>query len=146
MPRIVQVFNSHKQPLPTHQIAQAIGSCRSDAKEALKMMQYITSFGRVLVVNDKWRREMSADMIPRDKPKFRFRYIKEMIQVIENLPEDFISIEEVVSLNNGEKSEIEQSLSFIAKITQNGQISSSGNLLSQKWTLTPWESLDKTEN
>ena len=146
MSRIVQVFNSHKQPLSTRHIAQAIGSCSADARETLKMMRYITSYGRVVLVNGKWRREMFASTIPRDKPKFRFQYIKEVIQLIENLPEDFVSADEIASLNNREKSEIEQCLSFVVKITQNGQISSQGNLLSQQWTITPWETLDETEN
>lgn len=146
MPRIVQVFNTHKRPLSSRHIAQTIGSCSSDAKETLKMMQYITSYGRVVLANGKWRREMSVTKIPQDKPKFRFRYIKEVIQLIENLPEDFVSLDELASLHNREKSEIEQCLSFVVKITQNGQISSQGNLLSQLWTITPWETLDETEN
>jgi hypothetical protein len=138
MPRIIQVFNSYKKPLPAYKIASMIGSCSSDAKETLQMMQYIASHGRILEISGKWRREVFEDIASLEKPKFRYRYIKEVIDLLDHVPSDSITSEELSSLNGKERSEIERSLNFIAKITQNGKIRAEGKLVSQKWSLISW--------
>jgi hypothetical protein len=102
------------------------------------MMQYIASYGRILEVNGKWRREKYEDNSSLDKPKFRYRYIKDVIDLIDHIPSDLISLDDLSSLNGKEKSKIENSLNFLKLITQNGRISTEGKSFSQKWDFISW--------
>ena len=145
MPRITQVFDSYKKPLPAYQIARMIGSCVSDARETLQMMEYIASHGIILEINGKWRREKFKGYITLEKPKFRYRYIEDLIVLINTLPSDSITVDELSSLNGKEKSDIERSLSFIAEISQSGRVSSEGKSSSQRWSLVPWLASIKSE-
>ena len=118
MPHIIQVFNSHQNPLPTYRVARSIGSCNSDAKETLKMLQYITSYGSIIFEGGKWGRKTSNAVNNQEKPRFRYHYIKELIHLIKTLSEELHTLEEIANQIEKEKIDVERCLNFLLKITQ----------------------------
>lgn len=141
MPKVVDTFftkNETNKPLNTYKIAKSIGSCSPDAGEAVKMLALLTSIGRIESVNGRWRKIVSPTESEVLTTGFRIDYIKQMMEILHALPEEFITISEFVNENNFNKKEIESILLFLKDITQYGQIYLFRKF-PQKWAFKTWQ-------
>lgn len=90
--KVVEAFytkNEPEKPLNTYKIARTIGSCSPDAGEVVKMLALLTSAGRIESVNGQWRKIVIPTESEVLTTGFNMQYIKQMMEVVKALPEDF---------------------------------------------------------
>ncbi|MHA1977458.1 MAG: hypothetical protein ACW98F_16000 [Candidatus Hodarchaeales archaeon] len=140
MPRIVEVFKGIDKGLSSFQIARTIGSCSPDASEVLKLMVYLTSFGKVVESDGKWKIIGSPFDIEHNKSGIRINYIKGLDQLIQNLSNNFVPIEEITKINGRDSAELQKELEFLSLITKNGQFFIQRKRFPQKFACKSWGS------
>ncbi|PWI46947.1 hypothetical protein CEE45_14270 [Candidatus Heimdallarchaeota archaeon B3_Heim] len=139
MPRIVEMFEGIDKGLSSFQIARTIGSCSPDASEVLKLMVYLTSFGKVVESDGNWKIIVSPFNIERNQSRIRIDYIKGLDLLIQNLSNDFVPIEELISINGRDTAETQKELEFLSLITKKGQFFIERKRFPQKFAFKPWE-------
>lgn len=141
MPKVIDTFftkNESEKPLNTYKIAKSIGSCSPDAGEVVKMLAILTSIGRIESVNGRWRKIAFPADFEILTTGFRKDYIKQMMEILNALPEEFITLPEFVNENNFNVKDIESILLFLKDITQYGRIYLYRKF-PQKWAFKTWE-------
>ncbi len=66
-------------------------------------------------------------------------YIKQMMEILKVLPEDFITLSDFVKKNNLDYQETESILLFLKDITKHGQVYLHKNRFPQKWLFKTWK-------
>ncbi|MHA2289802.1 MAG: hypothetical protein ACXABG_13540 [Promethearchaeota archaeon] len=138
MSRVIKAFDGIEKGRSSFQIARTIGSCGPDASEVLKMLAYVTSFGKVVESNGKWKTIHSPLNPYQNQSGFRYNYIEGLDQLIKELSGDFISIEELSSLNGRDTQEILSELTFLSQITEKGRVILEQKRFPQKFAFKPW--------
>ena len=139
MPRIVEAFKGIDKGLSSFQIARTIGSCSPDASEVLKLMVYLTSFGKVVESDGKWKIISFPFDLERAQSRIRIDSIKGLGQLIQNLSSDFVPIEELTTINGRDTVEIQKELEFLSQITKNGQFFIERKRFPQKFAFKSWD-------
>lgn len=138
---MVTIINTLEEgkTLSSYNISRKIGSCVADSREVTRMLYYLTSFGKIVSnSSNEWKILVSKknDDIPKN---FRFKYIEDLIVLIQNLNDNFRSINDLASELSQNEGDIREMLSLLFKITQKGQIKADGSGINQNWTLEDWK-------
>ncbi len=140
IPKILSVLED-KDFCTTSQVAKAIGSCVSDAGEVLRMMKFLTYFGKINANSEnKWRLKYAPEDINSPRKDFRFKYIQNLIEVIEILKEGPKSTHEIANKISQELDYVREILSFLSLITEKGFVCLRGEGYPREWTLRSWPS------
>ena len=139
MSRVVKTFEGIDKSLSSFQIARAIGSCSPDASEVLKMMTYLTSFGKVVESDGNWYLIHSPEEPINIVTGFRTNYLKGLDQLIESLSNDLLPIEELTNINGRDPAEVQKELEFLSQITKSGQVILERKRFPQKFAFKAWE-------
>ena len=140
MPKIATVLEN-KDSQTSSQVAKAIGSCSSDAGEVLRMMNYITYFGRINPNSEnKWTIKYSPEDINSPSKNFRFKCLQNLLEVIEILKEGPQSTHEIANKISQELDDVRELLSFLSMITEKGFVCLKGEGYPQQWVMRSWSS------
>ncbi len=139
MPRVIEAFDGIDKGLSSFQIARTIGSCSPDAFEVLKMLAYLTSYGKVVESSGKWKiLQLSTDS-NQDSSGFQNNYLHGLEKLVKSLTGDFKSIDEITSINGRDTQEIQAELTFLSQITEKGQVFMERKKFPQKFAFKPWD-------
>ena len=128
-----------KEYCTNSQVAKAIGSCVSDAGEVLRMMNYLTHFGKIVAnPENKWKFMYTQDNIKPPSKNFRTEYIQNLIEIIDLLKEGPQSTQEIADRTSQEIDDIQELLSFLTIVTGNGHVCLKGEGYPREWTLRSW--------
>ncbi|UCG89998.1 MAG: hypothetical protein JSU57_05925 [Candidatus Heimdallarchaeota archaeon] len=139
MLNIIEALES-EESLSSLQIARVIRVCVPDAKEVTQMLQYMTSFGKIILdLDGKWKitlkKEASTPPLPTE---FRFKYIKTLAEIIKILHKRSQSVSELAQKTSHEIDDIQEALEFLALITGKGKVQLTKNDTPQQWSLKSW--------
>jgi hypothetical protein len=138
IPRILTVFEGTDESFSSFQIARAIGSCGPDASEVLRILVYLTSFGKVVESEGKWKIDIPHTDLDRDQSGFRLKYIKNLDQLLNSLSHCYTPIDELTKINGRDSTEIQEELEFLAQITEKGFVFLAKTNFPQKYAFKPW--------
>lgn len=138
MSRVIDIFESTDGSLSSFQVARTIGSCGPDASEVLKILVYLTSFGKVIESEGNWKIDIQPKDLERDQSGIRLEHINNLDQLIQSLTNNYTPVEELTEINGRDSTDIQEELEFLAQITQRGYIFLAKTKFPQKYAFKPW--------
>jgi hypothetical protein len=99
------------------QIRAVSGACTPDALETLEMMQFLTAQGKIVKIENKWRKITSTE-IPLE-PK-RISYLETVLALMNNLNMKERDLAELKKLDIVPSSHLEEYLRFLSVVTSKG--------------------------
>lgn len=135
---IIEALENEKS-LSSLQIARAVKVCIPDAREVTQMLQYLTSFGKIISnQNGKWEVTLKGEDPAPPSKEFRFKYIITLTEIIKILHRSNRSASELAQKTSQEIDDIEEALEFLALITEKGQVHLTKSGTSDQWSLRSW--------
>jgi hypothetical protein len=133
MENILLAFEDPNRKYSIKDIRKIALSCGPDTREVVYMLSFILSYGKISQTDMGWVKTNELEEKPR-KP-WRFRFLKEIFDVILILNKNPTSIQEISSETNLDEENVKESLSFLSSITNKGVIKIHGNFFKRKYEL-----------
>ncbi len=128
-----------EESLSSLQIAKIVRVCVPDVSEIAWMLQYLTSFGKIISdLDGKWKIITKKEASAPPPKEFRFKYIKALAKIIEILHESSQSVPELAQKISHEIDDIQKALEFLTLITDKGQVQLTKSDIHHQWSLRPW--------